>query len=455
MPAEYPGAREPLKFTPITDDDRLVYFAKYNNASLGRVKNLYMDWARAKGAMAAECQELNRLFSQCVDGNRINIPQRLEKTLRATETVGSEPGEPQFILDRLHDAAKQTIAQRQNNAHDVQEYSFEALELLLERDDISISEFELVKLVSRWCGNNDTSLQEFLPYFDLNILAADEKAWILAHLPPADRLPSQVLNALSNSNIVTEAELRPYRLHDHRLGWKRVYDSSRDRLATFLDSATKALEGFHKKLIVLRVDERLALAIYVPKRISRAQDCLVDDGVRVFAFPHSKEPATSSRLSLPTKKNYRLYCDENAFQLFEGQRANTWIFIGRSPSDDSAYRNTKNTGDRRRQRQATLDAGQNFDCRVSVALDKFSRGLQTHIGRVNRNGVTEAVGLDVFQRSAGSIDAGRRYSVQSHSKSVFKASAGFLAANRNLGDICHQQPRCEIHAGLGPLAGLH
>jgi regulator of nonsense transcripts 1 len=50
-PAEYPAGREPIKFQQITDDDRLVYFAKYTNASLGRVKNLYLDWARVKGPM--------------------------------------------------------------------------------------------------------------------------------------------------------------------------------------------------------------------------------------------------------------------------------------------------------------------------------------------------------------------------------------------------------------------
>ncbi|KAK7965764.1 uncharacterized protein PG986_000041 [Apiospora aurea] len=385
QPAEYPGAREPIKFNPITDDDRLVYFAKYTNASLGRVKNLYLDWARVRGPMAPECQELNRLFSQCVDGNRIKVPPRLEKPPQpAVDT-------PSFILDELHEAAKATISRSRTRPADIESLGFDALELLLCRDEIATSEFELVKLVARWCRKNNASLVDFLPHFDLNALTAEEKNWILAYLPPLRGLPSLVLNALCFSNIVTEHEVSQFKLNDHCLGWKRVYDSTQDRLGTFLDTAAKTLELFHKKLIVLQVDERLALAIYVPQKVEKSQDCLVDDNVRVFAFPQSKEPGTSSRLSLPTKKNYRLYCDDNLFQLFEGQRANTWIFIGRGASDDSAYRNTEDKGDRRRQRQATLDSGQNFDCRVSVALDKFSQGLQRHIGRVNRNGVLAAI----------------------------------------------------------------
>ncbi|KAK8137438.1 hypothetical protein PG984_002931 [Apiospora sp. TS-2023a] len=385
QPAEYPGAREPIKFNPITDDDRLVYFAKYTNASLGRVKNLYLDWARVKGPIASECQELNRLFSQCVDGNRIKVPPRLEKAPELT------PDTPKFILDELHEAAVATISRNRKLQADVESLGFDALELLLCRDNIATSEFELMKLVAKWCRKHNASLADFLPYFDLNVLTAEEKNWILAYLPPLQGLPSLVLNALCTSNIVTVHELSQFKLNDHRLGWKRVYDSnSQDRLGTFLDIAARTLELFHKKLIVLRVDERLSLAIYVPQKIEKSQDCLVDDRVRVFAFPQSKEPGTSSRLSLPTKKGYRLYCDDNLFQLFEGQRGNTWVFIGRSASDDAAYRNTDNKGDRRRRRQETLDAGHNFDCRVSVALNKFSQGLQRHIGRVNRNGVLAA-----------------------------------------------------------------
>lgn len=148
---------------------------------------------------------------------------------------------------------------------------------------------------------------------------------------------------------------------------------------------------FHRKILVLRVDERLTVVIYVPQKIEPAQDCVVDDTVRLFAFPHSQGTETQSRMSFPTKMTYRLYCDGGAFQLFEGQRGNTWIYIARGPSDDSPYRHTDNVGDRRRQRQETIDSGKNYDFRVSIPLDKVSKGLQRHVGRVNRNGLSAAV----------------------------------------------------------------
>jgi hypothetical protein len=35
--------------------------------------------------------------------------------------------------------------------------------------------------------------------------------------------------------------------------------------------------------------------------------------------------------------------------------------------------------------------GTNHDCKASIALDKVSRGLQQHIGKVQQNGVLGAV----------------------------------------------------------------
>ncbi|KAI2628893.1 RNA dependent RNA polymerase-domain-containing protein [Hypoxylon sp. NC1633] len=398
QPALYPAGKEPVSFKAITDDDRLQFFAGYSSASLGRVKNLYLEWVRVKGPMASECQELNRLFSQCVDGNRIEVPRRLEVVPKP-----KNDGTP-FILDELHERAKETITADKIQRDGLEGYDFGATELLCSRDNIAISEFEIIKLVFRWCRKNDAELQDFLHFFDLNVLTAEEKAWTLSQLPASSGVPSLVLNALCSSSLVSEGELRRFDLHHSNIHWKRVFDSSQDRMATFLEEAAKSLELFHRKLIVLRVDERLTLGIYVPKKIARSQECLVDDRVRLFAFPHSQGSETQSRLCLPTKVNYRLYSDESTFQLFESQRSNTWVHIRRGGSDDSTYRNMLNRGDRRRRRQETVDTGQNFDFIVSVALDKFSRGLQRHIGRVNRNGVLDAEIYVITNRDLKSME---------------------------------------------------
>src|SRR5438045_405163 len=344
-PALYPGAKEPVVFKPITDDDRIEYFAKYTNTSLGQIKNLFLAWARLKGPMSAQCQELNYLFSMSVDGNSIKIPSRLESP--------SEPpsGNSIFILDKLHDAAKALIHTYQDRSSTYDGYNFDAMELLLSRENIAMSEFELINLSYRWCRKNNATLADFLHLFDFNLLTAEEKIWTLKQLPPSPESPGLILNALCQSKLVQLSELCPFKLDYPGLRWKRIYDSSRDRLATLLDTMARALELFHRKLIVIRVDERLTVAIYVPQKVERGRECQVNNRVRLFAFPHFQGDETSYRLALPTKMNYRLYCDENVFQLFEGKRANTWVFIGRSASNDSKYRTKRSIVDRKRAQQ--------------------------------------------------------------------------------------------------------
>lgn len=336
--------------------------------------------------MSAECQQLNRLFSQCVDGNRIKIPPQLETVPRPRHS-----DTPPFILDELHDAARLLIHDHSSEWKIWDGYDFSALELLLARDNIAMSEFEAVRLALKWCNRHNTPINGFLHLFDFNAMSAEEKAWILAQLPPSSHTPSLVLNALCSSNLLQEDELRQFNLHHPGIRWQRLYSSSWERQALFLDRAARALHLFHRKLIVFRADDRLTLAIYVPQKVEPSQECVVDERVRVFAFPHSQGPETQNRLVLPTKKNYRLYCDENSLQLFENRRANTWIFINRGPSDDSLYRSTEDRGDRRRQKQSTIESGLNAENRVSIALDKFSKGLQRHVGRVNRNAISASV----------------------------------------------------------------
>lgn len=339
--------------------------------------------------MSQECQELNRLFSMCVDANRIKIPKRLE------EPPEPKPGAAPFVLDVLHEEARKLILKNQTQMRSgptsLEGYTFDALELLLCRQDVAMSEFELVQLTHKWCLQNNACLEEFAHYFDFGLLSSEQKAWTLAHLPATEEYSKLAYNGLYQSDLLEEMELRQFKLHHPGLHWKRFYTSSRDRLAVFLDSASKSLELFQRKLIVLRVDERLTIAIYIPEKVEKSRDCKIDNKARLFAFPHSRGERTISRLSLPTKMNYHVYCDNNGFQLFQGTRANTWVFVGRSAANDAAYRNAPTQRDRRKARQQTVEEGVNFDFRASIALDKFSRQLQTHIGRVNRNGILGAV----------------------------------------------------------------
>ncbi|KAF4539237.1 PhoH-like protein [Lasiodiplodia theobromae] len=396
-PAEYPGPKAPVALKPITEDDRIDYFAQYSNMSLGRVKNLFLAWARLHGPLSPQCQQLNRLFSLCVDGDRIKVPQDLQDPPK-----GPVPS-PGLIVDRLHEQASAFIQRSLPSPSMYHGYSSDAVELISSRDELAISEFELVTLTYNWCLQQKVEMMQFLPFFDLNKLTDEQKAWVLSRVPPTLESAGLVMNSLNQSNLLQSQELRRFGLDNPGLHWKCVYDSSIDRLGTFFNSASRTLELFHKKLIILRIDERLSVAIFIPQKIEKSTEFQVDGLVRVFSFPHSKESSNAARRVIPTKVNYRLYCDDNIFQLYENRRAQTWIFLTRGALDDSTYRNVKDRGDRRRVKQASIDTGTNYECRASIDLGRMGRDIQRHMGRINRAGIEGAEIYVISNRDTSSL----------------------------------------------------
>ncbi|KAG7419611.1 ATP-dependent helicase NAM7 [Fusarium oxysporum f. sp. rapae] len=185
----------------------------------------------------------------------------------------------------------------------------------------------------------ESSFESLLHLFDFNIFTADQKAWVLSHVPASAAVTGLVQNALCSSGILQPSELQQFHLNYPGIKWKSTYDSSIDRLATFHDAVATNMELFQRTLIVFQPDERLSIAIYIPKKIERSQDCVIDNTGRLFAFPHSQGPRRQARLSLPTKMQYQLYCDGKDFQLFEKQQSNSWVFITQPGNNDKDYRN--------------------------------------------------------------------------------------------------------------------
>ena len=383
-PAEYPGAREPLKFMAITDDDRIEYFARSTNTQLGRVKKLFLGWARYSGPSSSPCQELNRLFSQCVDANRIKIPERLLDP--PTPDVHVEP----FVLDVLHSEAISRIKRVQPSCSLFEGSPVETLEKVL-CDSNPFSQFELAKITIRWCQTHDAAFEEFWAFFDPTSFSAEERIWLLAQLPLKKETASLIMNDLNHSEFLTATELREFGLDYQGIRWRSVFASAVDRLANLMERIQRTFDIFTRKLLVLQVGDRLSVAIYIPRRIEKEDDCEVGNSVRLFAFPHTHQDRGGHRRVVPTKVNYRLFYDHGRFQLYEGQRSNTFISLVRSANDESKYRNVKGAGNKARLREETIRDGINSEWRLSIALGKFSNEIATQIGRINRESISGAV----------------------------------------------------------------
>lgn len=379
-------------------DDLVAYFAGYNSMSLGRVKKLYLAWARAKGPHSSQCQELNRLFSQCVDGNKIKIPRHFEQDPPDPSSL-AEP----FILDTLHDLALdycRKVKASSDNANIMrgplsllniaEGADREMMEFILSNPSV-FSDFELAKLTLNWCRKNHVPFEEFWTYFDPSRFSVDEQAWILSELPPSAKYASYVKNGLLQSNILTREDLETFRLDFHSFHWKCVFDSTSDPLRKLMAMVNQTFSQFAKKLLILRLGERLSIAIYFPRPLEKEEDSVVHATVRLFAFPHSHKDKVGHRRAVPTKKNYRFYYDDTMMQLYENHRSNTFVYFGTPGENDLSYRGVEGKNNRARARQETIDAGINSDWIVSVALQKFSAQLATQIGRTKGTPVTEAV----------------------------------------------------------------
>ena len=346
--------------------------------------------------MSSECQELNHLYSKCVDGNRISIPPHLLDPPKPGPEVGD------FIIDTIHKAAETSLATARP-LNDVDMLSAEGPGLFLSRDETAFSEFEMFKMTARWCDHNRAPLRDWLEFFDFNQMSDEERAWALAQMPIEMGTAALIMNALLRSSLLSQPELRYFNLDLPRVKWKSLYDTSEDRLGRLMDVFGTAMELFHRKLLVLRIDTRLTIALYIPRRIAKYEECVVDETVRLFSFPHSQGETTAYRRTLPTKMTYRLYFDDRGFQLYERQRANTWIFVNRPGSDDMFYKSLENKGEKRRARHATIEMGSNHDLVISVALNKFSAGLARHVGRVNRNPIIAAELYVISNRDTRSL----------------------------------------------------
>jgi hypothetical protein len=122
--------------------------------------------------MSPQCQQLNRLFSQCVDGNRIRVPQNLE------DPPEPSPSSPPFILDVLHKASTTFIENTKISTPDASDlHDLEIMDLFLSRDKLAVSEFELLQMVLHWCDRNSVDIMSFSHFFDFSALSDEQQIW--------------------------------------------------------------------------------------------------------------------------------------------------------------------------------------------------------------------------------------------------------------------------------------
>lgn len=268
----YPPNRERIK-SKITREDLVKHFAQYNryavvflstrrfelvgsihdSGSLAKVANLHQKWARssAEGAMCSQCQELNALHSQSVDGISVKIPERL-----LSPPVSEEP----FVIDVLTAAAR-AYASKFLVEHLRDHPLAEALSRdtaedlavqLLRSDSHGLSEYELFNLVRKMCHKYQLDISNYFLHVDFGALKAQEKHELSCDPKLSPAIKPLIWNSLLRSNILTSSDLASKHL-DGPLRLQRFYSSKDTGLPSFFEYLRKAIYEFRRRLIILRV----------------------------------------------------------------------------------------------------------------------------------------------------------------------------------------------------------
>ena len=223
-----------------------------SSSGVAKVSALHAKWARSspEGALSAQCQELNALHSQCVDGANIKIPDKL-----ATPPEQTEP----FILDLLEQASVEfsirfgESASRRTEILTVDRLEGERLlGQLLKSNQSALSEYELFNLAYRLATKYSINIRPYLAQIDTSALTAAEKHTITTTLSLSAVDYPFIWNSLVRSDILTPRDLYQRNL-EHPFSIHRLYSSRINGFTTFFEFLRMATQDYTRKVLILQV----------------------------------------------------------------------------------------------------------------------------------------------------------------------------------------------------------
>ncbi|TFK70694.1 RNA-directed RNA polymerase [Pluteus cervinus] len=401
---DYPPNKEHVS-KKISREDLANHFAKYNNSGVARVAALHAKWVRAspQGALAPECQELNALHSQSVDGAPIKIPDRL-RNVPETET-----SKGRYIIDLLAESAKKFAAgftQTEEVRTALVSRTLDGSEPLVHRDDAkaliaqlfesnqsALSEYELFMLalqVARKHGLGASEIKMILSHLDTAALTTQQKYAVISALDVDVKEHPFIWNSLIRSDILTERDLYQRSLNTP-FSIQRLYSSKVNGLTTFFEYLRIGTQDFTRKLLVLQTDNRFAIGVFMRGDIPWDEDPEVNENVVVCSFlPQSSSTVATLR---PCTAGYKMHCGDANLQLYNKQIADTFIFLTRGAKKPEPTKGIRGTsGPRNVMAKANANGGnllvQETEMVISIALQKISQTVQRQVGRMNRTPVT-------------------------------------------------------------------
>lgn len=224
------------------------------SSSMARTTALHNKWARysPQGALSKECQELNALYSQAVDGARVNIPERLRSPPEPPE--GSEP----FILTVLGDAFREfehnfllqegPAEHGQLSRDDADDFIIRLLTI----DEPMRSEAQIVNLSHKLARRHGLDFRRYFSHINWSALGTAEKKALSTALVMSPVEEAYMWNSLLRSNIVTNQDLSLKRLGGP-LRVQRLFSSRAVGRTAFFEYLVRAVQNYTRKLVLVKV----------------------------------------------------------------------------------------------------------------------------------------------------------------------------------------------------------
>ena len=213
--------------------------------------------------MSRECQELNALHSQSVDGAPTRIPEKL-----ANPPEQKEP----YILDLLESAAvafAEKFAARETTrmslvvgqdyqGADEDENGKALIQQLFLSDQHSMTEYELFDLAFRFAQKRKVDIRPLLAQIDFSALTFSEKHAMSSALYLDGVDYPEIWNSFIRSDILKPRDIY-YRSLNRPFSLQRLYSSRISGLGTFFEYLKLATQDYTRKVLLMRVSPLSAL----------------------------------------------------------------------------------------------------------------------------------------------------------------------------------------------------
>ena len=362
-PGPYTTVKHSTSSNPPTREDLIEYFSFYNTYQLGEIKRLYVTWVECKGATSEEAVQLSNLFSSCVDGERVSIPENL------LEPPSSSGSPKSFIVNNLMECtieyARKLVDQlTKGPSFGETQFPGELLKAVVNDQSLlpqTISQFELFCVIDHALKYQVISAEDGNELFlniDYSLFSQEEKQDAFKWRP---ELKEIVQNALTQSNI-----LKSTKYFTHR-NWKRFFSSS-ILGPPFSIRLFDCMFRFTRKLILLRPTESEVFGVVLQQELFPGINPLTTG---TYAFATDNGFYNSLIFLPPNTLEIDVDASQNRLQIYRSANKGATFLWMRCYEENQSSR-----------------IGEN--CRVSIDLTRLDRTGYKLAERINKKQVIDA-----------------------------------------------------------------